>query len=565
MNKYESAEAFIEILNAHGVEKIFFNPGGETASLQSMVAQFRTAGKKCPQMVLCLDESVTVSAAHGHYMVSKQPQVVLVHAELGTLQLGGNLHNAQWGRIPIVLMAGYWADKQRTTWLQQPYDQGSIVRNNVKWDHCVTEDEDIHEVLQKAFQIACTEPTGPVYLYYPMNFLSKTIDKPIDPARKAAIQPIPPAEISDLEKAAEALIEAKNPLLIVGYSGRYPQNIESLKQLAESVCAPVLTSQVWMNFPTDHPLCAGIEQIGGSRKGNPYISDADVIVAIDYAMPYVPGDGLPKPDARLIHIDIDDLTQGRPLWQRGSDLFIKADSRDAIPQLNRLIQARLTAAKRQILKARFQTLESYHKKLRSEWQSLGRGRAAASPISPDWLCYCINQVIDENTILVNHTLTHSASVTEQIGRTQPGTLLGCPAGSISWALGASLGAKIAAPEKTIVSLMTDGGFVWGCPTSTLWSAKAYHSPFLAIIFNNQGYGVARGSQKQILGLGSLPDKIAFETGVEFMPDYAMIARGCGAHGLTVDDPADVLPALNEALSRVRAGQPAVLDVKLGKV
>ena len=358
MEKYSSAEAFIEVLNASGVDKIFFNPGGETALVQATVAKYRTAGQKAPQLVLCLDESVAVSAAHGHYMVSGQPQVVLVHAELGTLQLGGNLHDAQWGRIPVVLMAGYWPDEQRTNWLKQPYDQGGIVRNNVKWDHRVNDEEDIHAVLQEAFRIACTEPTGPVYLYYPMDFLSKMVAKPLVSPAKLAISQIPAPDVSALGQAADALLAAKDPLLVVGYSGRYTQNVQALIQLAETVCAPVLTSQVWMNFPTDHPLCAGIEQIGGSRKGNPYIADADVILAIDYTMPYVPGDGLPGPDARIIHIDVDPLTQGRPLWGRGADLYIQADSRQAIPALNELIRQRLTPEKRRILQEPFPTARS---------------------------------------------------------------------------------------------------------------------------------------------------------------------------------------------------------------
>ena len=180
------------------------------------------------------------------------------------------------------------------------------------------------------------------------------------------------------------------------------------------------------------------------------------------------------------------------------------------------------------------------------------------------MCYCINQVIDEDTVVVNHTLSHCASVTEQIERTKPGTLLGCPAGAIGWAMGASLGAKVAAPEKTVVTLLTDGGFIWGCPTSTLWTAVKYGASFLAVVFNNQGYGVVRGSQKQVLGVDSLTEEYTFEAGVEFMPDYAMIARACGAYGRTVEDPAEVLPALKEALARVRAGQAAVLDVRLGR-
>ena len=187
-----------------------------------------------------------------------------------------------------------------------------------------------------------------------------------------------------------------------------------------------------------------------------------------------------------------------------------------------------------------------------------------SPISPDWLCSCVNQVIDADTIVVNHTLTQNASVAEQIERTLPGTLISCPAGAIGWAMGASLGAKAAAPEKTVVTLLSDGGFVWGCPTSTLWTAVTYGLSFLAVVFNNQGYGVARGSQKEVMGVESLTEEYAFEAGVEFMPDYAMIARACGAYGRTVEDPGEVMAALEEALGAVRDGRAAVLDVRLGR-
>ena len=156
MRTYSTAEAFIDIANAHGIDKIFFNPGGEIIGLQSLIAQARVAGKKAPQLLLCLDESVAVSAAHGNYMVSGKPQVILVHSELGTLQMGGNLQNLQWGRVPVVIMAAYQADEQRTTWKQEPYDQGGIVRGNMKWDRYITNDEDIHEILTEAFRVACT-------------------------------------------------------------------------------------------------------------------------------------------------------------------------------------------------------------------------------------------------------------------------------------------------------------------------------------------------------------------------------------------------------------------------
>jgi len=564
METYTNADAFVDVLNAHSVDKIFFNPGGEFIGLQSRIAQSRLAGREAPQLVLCLDESVPVSAAHGSYMISGKPQVVLVHSELGTLQMGGNLQNVQWGRVPMVIMAAYQADDHRTTWRQEPYDQAWIVRGNMKRDRRIAGDEDLDVILTEAFRIACTEPTGPVYLYFPFGYLERAIDKPATPPAPAKIAPLPAADSAALGEAADLLLDALNPLIVTGFAGRHPENVDALVRLAETLSAPVLTGQVWMNFPSDHPLCLGMEQIGGSRKPNPGIAEADVILAIDYDMPYVAGIGMPAPGAKIIHIDVDPLTNGRLLWERGADLFINADSRLVVPALERLLRQRITSEKRHELHERYRRLETEHRETRRGWRAFAQSQESQEPVSPDWLCRCIDQAIDADTIVVNHTISHCASVTEQIERTKPGTLLGCPAGAIGWAMGASLGAKMAAPEKTVVATLTDGGFVWGCPTSTLWTAVKYGASFLAVVFNNRGYGILRGSQEQVLAVDGLTEEYIFEAGVEFMPDYAAIAGACGAYGRTVEEPADVLPALREALARVRAGQVAVLDVRLGR-
>jgi acetolactate synthase-1/2/3 large subunit len=191
-------------------------------------------------------------------------------------------------------------------------------------------------------------------------------------------------------------------------------------------------------------------------------------------------------------------------------------------------------------------------------------KADQKPISPDWLCHCIAEVIDEDTIIAHFTISPSASVTEQIPRTKPGTLLGNAGGSIEWALGAAFGAKLAAPDRTVVSVMTDGGFVWSCPVATLWTAHAYNAPFLAIIMNNQGYNVVRKRIQKGYGEDKFTDEIAFEAGVDIKPppDYALVAQACGAYGRMVEDPTDVMPALKEALDQVRRGKLAVLDVRI---
>jgi acetolactate synthase-1/2/3 large subunit len=182
--------------------------------------------------------------------------------------------------------------------------------------------------------------------------------------------------------------------------------------------------------------------------------------------------------------------------------------------------------------------------------------SSQKPISPEWVCYCLNKVIDENTIIVNQTIGPAVSVSRQIPMTKPGTSVACSGGSMGWALGAALGVKITAPDKMVVSLMGDGVFVYGCPTATLWPAVYYKAPFLSIIFNNQEYGAIKMGFKMAYPEGTRAAEIVPS------PNYALTAQACGAYGRSVEEPDDVASALKEAMEQVRAGKPAVLDIRI---
>ncbi|MEE8418820.1 MAG: thiamine pyrophosphate-binding protein, partial [Dehalococcoidales bacterium] len=275
MEKYPAAEAFVETLNANGVDNIFFNPGVDTVPVQVAIAKLNARGKPAPRLVVCLDESVAMSAAHGHYVISGRPQLVMVHSELGTMQVGGALHNAQWGRVPVILWAGNLQPPQRETWLKQPYDQGSIIRNCVKLERHVKAGEDIRDVLGEVFQAALTEPRGPVYLSYPLNALSGEVErKDITPAAGASSAAV--INNDQMKEIAGILIEAENPLVLTGYAGRYAESVPLLVELAETLRAPVMSGPTRVNYPTTHPLSAGFEQAGGRGGTNPFKENIDV-------------------------------------------------------------------------------------------------------------------------------------------------------------------------------------------------------------------------------------------------------------------------------------------------
>ena len=177
-----------------------------------------------------------------------------------------------------------------------------------------------------------------------------------------------------------------------------------------------------------------------------------------------------------------------------------------------------------------------------------------------------NQVIDPSD-----TVVHSTTCDQQftncrqayVERSQPGTLYESGGASLGWGLGGALGAKLAAPDRTVAAVLGDGAFIYGCPTSTLWAADAHNAPFLVIIYNNQVHFATKRSLTE-----EYPESYSARTnnwvGMELSPsvDFATLAQACRAYGEIVEEPSQVIPSLERALQEVKGGRTAVLDVRI---
>lgn len=557
------AEAFIELLNACGVNYIFLNPGTDTYCIQEALSKFKALGKRTPGVVLCLHESVGMAAAQGYFLATGKPQVVMVHADLGPQQVGGALHNAQRGRAGIVLCSGRVPSNvdqgrfNQVHWMQEQFDQHGAVRGSVKWDYELRSNESIHHVVQRAFQFAGSEPCGPVYLSLPQDALSESIKNvSILPAERYGAVTPPQIEAGLLERIASILVQAQNPLIITGYAGRNPQTVPALIELAEILGARVISSQLRMNFPTTHPLFGGIEP-------NQFLPDADVILVIDHDVPYVPARVKPAPGTQIIHIDIDALKQNMPLWGFPTDILVEADSSRALPSLNQALKQMITSEQQVKIAARTQKIKEDNRKIKQEWQNLALAKSSQRPISPEWLCRCIGEVLGDEAIIVAEPVTNTASVLRQVLRTRPGSYLQSGGSNLGWGLGGALGVKLARPEETVVAIMGDGGFNFACPTAGLWAAAAYKAPFLCIIINNMRYNAPTLALRQGSSATSYSEKTGAWIGVDIKPspDYAAVARACQAYGQVVENPTEIHSAIKTALEQVKQGQAAVLDVR----
>jgi acetolactate synthase I/II/III large subunit len=562
------AEAILQLLVASGVDHVFLNPGTDTAPIQEALVALAADGEPIPTLVPCLYENVAMAAAHGYFLVTRKPQLVVVHVDVGTQNLGGNVHNALRGQAGVVVLAGrapYTVDGQTPggrdrpiQWQQDVTDQIGIVRSYVKWSHELTRVDTLHHLIPRAMQMAASEPCGPVYLTAAREVLMQPpIDGKVDLASARRARPLVTSagDPRALDQLATWLADAEAPLAITGNLGRHPEAVQSLVELAELVGMRIVDTRGPLNVPFDHKLF-----VDDARAA---VREADVVLLLDVDVPWIPRHVSPAPDARIAQIDIDPLKESIALWGFPVDLPIQADSSKALPQLTAAVEREATSARRQRWQERRQGYASDHlSDVRARERALA-GLRDQRPIAAEWVGAALAEALPRESIVLDEMVTSSDAVRRFLGREVPGSLLSAGAPGLGWGLGAAVGARLAAPDKTVVSLVGDGSFVFGSPVAALWAAQQAQAPFLTIVLNNGGYNA---SKMPVLGL--FPDGASSRgdsfPGVRFPtpPDYAALARSCHAYGERVEDPAELPAAIQRSLTALEHGQAAVLDVVL---
>lgn len=324
----ETAEGYVDALIAHGVDCLFLNPGTDTFPIQEALAKRLAQGRSSPPTVLCLLEIVALAAAHGYYAATGRPQAVLVHVDVGTQNLGGMLHNVQRGRAAVLISAGrapYTTDaRQRGTrdmyihWLQEQFDQHGIVRNYVKWDYELRRPDQIGEAVARAFQMALSDPPGPVYLTLPREVLMDTADEmQLSPRRSAPPARLGAGDPEALREVARLLVKSERPLVLTATTGRSRRGFDGLLRLAELLALPVVEWRERANFPSHHPLHQGYDSA-------PLLETADLVLVLDQDVPYIPT--RTAPGARR------DNRANRPRPGQGADAAVELSTRPGHPR-----------------------------------------------------------------------------------------------------------------------------------------------------------------------------------------------------------------------------------------
>jgi len=569
-----AATAFLNALQEAGVSYIFANLGTDHPPIIESLAEAHATGRPVPRVITCPHEMVAMSAAHGYAQATGRAQAVVVHVDCGTQSLGGAVHNAAKGRVPVLLFAGLSPFTQEgelrgsrnewVHWVQDVLDQRGIVRGYVKYENEIRTGRNIKQIVHRALQLAHSDPKGPVYLTAAREVLEEDVPaipaidpKLWGPVSPGAIEPSAAAEI------AEDLMAARRPLVVSSYLGRNPVAVGELMKLCHALGIGVWTSvPTYLNFPSDDALFLG-NQLNAPIPDSP-LTEADVILVLDSDVPWIPTVSKPRAEAKIYFIDIDPLKQQMPLWYFPMHQSFRADAATALQQINAYVASSKASGKidEKLVEQRRAHYTALHETRMKELAARETPREDA--ITPEHLTARLREHLPPDAIVLCEGITSHNVIADHLRANRPGSFLTCAGGSIGWNTGAAVGVKLANPDRTVVALTGDGTFMASIPATAHWIAGRYKTPFVQVVYNNRGWKAPK-----ISALAVHPDGYASKArdlGVAFdpPPDYSGIASAAGgAYAAIVRQGCELDGALSEAFRVVREEQRcAVLDVWL---
>lgn len=569
---YSTSTAFLEALAEAGIRYMFANLGSDHPGLIEALAQAKAQGRRgeLPELIVCPHETVALSAAHAYASVSGEPQAVLIHVDSGTQNLGGAVNNAMRGRIPVLIFAGSapftiegempGSRNEYIHWIQDVHDQRGILRNYVKYDNEIRTGRNVKQLVHRALQIARSEPRGPVYLVGPRETMEEQIEPyTADPAEYSPLVPTPlnPEVAAEI---ARALARARHPLVLTGYLGRDTAAVPELVALCDRLAIPLIESAPHrVNFPADHPMHCGYQWTTADQ--NPLLAEADVILAIDCDVPWIRVTSRPAPGAEIYCVDIDPLKSDMSMWHIPARRFATATSRLALEQINANIREN-DLADPALTEPRRAEITAVHDAQRAERDR--REQPEDGVITPWYLTACVRDALaGEDALFLTEAITNFEAVAEHLRPSRPGSLIGSGGGSLGWAGGGGIGAKLAAPDRTVVCLVGDGTYLFSVPSSVQWVARRYGTPTLTVIYNNRGWKAPKMSALAVHPKGAAAEADDFNVSFEPAADLPGVAQAAGgAFAASVSDPAKLPGVLREALAAVHEGRSAVVSAEL---
>ena len=546
--------AVLAQLRAAGVRTLFHT---NTSGFVPFFEAIYNAGDV--QVINMTHEGQAVAAAAGYTLASKNLGFFF-GSHVGTFNAMSNLYNAWKDRVPLLVTfsGGGLADQGKDFFEAWDNPLGPT-QPFTNWNATLLP-EDMTGVLRRAMKFAFGPPSGPVTLLWGGGEANAQVEAPIYKIDLATMRYKARAQSDLIEKAAQWLVEAENPMFVVGSEVGVEGAYTEIVALAEKLSVPVTETMhsLYANFPNDHPLFLGeLQAQRFPRKQDLLISFGESFTAGNEDIRGLSG----SQPRRIIHISHDPNTLGRAI---APDLSILSEVRTAITDLSDAVDGMLTKDRiAKIRASRLAEVSALTSQLKQSRELALRAQFDNSPMTWERVGYELQQALDQDAVIVPELGTEYYKIYRQlklggankqkIGRTK-GDALG-------WGVAAAFGVNLAFPDRQVVSLQGDGGFLFN-QSEALWSIARYQAPLLIVIMNNHSYNESR--DRNMLNGG-----LFYNLGKDFngylgdpTVEYTKIAEAYGLKGEKVKTASDLPGALQRSLKSMRDGKAVILDVDI---
>jgi len=546
MSHLYGRQAFVELLISEGVTHLFGNPG--TTELPIMQALPDYPGLK---FILGLQESVVMGMADGYARASRQLTAANVHVAPGLGNAMGALYNAKFSGSPVILTAG---QQEQGHGLLEPLlydDLTSMAAPLVKWSIEVTRLQDLPRIMRRAAKIAMTPPTGPVFISLPGDILNEIAE--IDMGQSVRIDHRVRPSDKSLDELANALLSAKNPVIISGQELSSQQAFVDASALASLLGAGVFQESVPFSatFPTSHPQYLGMltrSQENVRKTLDPF----DLVLCLGADLlrmsVYSPVEPLPN-HSRVLHLS-------ERSWELGknyrTELALQANVCETLSVLLPLLRSRIDTKYKEQAQIRAKALEQQNWAVtRNKLTTQVLTQSSIRPMSASTFVMHITNQLTPDVIVVEEALTSTQSLPQYLHQHYPDSFFGLASGGLGFAIPGAVGVSMAKPGRPVVAIVGDGSAMYGI--QGLWSAAHFKLPITYVIANNMGYRIIK---ERLVSMQGSDRFIGMDMNDPAI-NYCQLAQSMGMGSIKVSDPADLDAALKAG---IQSGKPNLIEV-----
>lgn len=532
----KASDLFVKCLEEEGVERIFGVPGEENADVMISLNDSKI------DFVLCRHEQAAAFAADAYGRLTGKAGVCLATLGPGATNLVTGLADANMDRAPVVAIIGQGSTKRLHKESHQNMDSVAMMRPISKWSQSILSADNITEVVRKAFKVAVAEKPGVTVIELPEDLAKLDVgDTPLTPVKVRR----PAADHKAIAQAVDLIGKASNPIILAGNGAIRKRAAAQLSRLAQKTGIGVVNTFMGKGAVSMHDEhCLYTMGLGSGDYNNLAFDDADLVISCGYDLvEYSPSAWNRKNQEtkKIIHIDFWEAEVDKDYQP---DVEVVGDLADALWQLNEAINQKFEGKLPLFdVKERLDLREKLTQDFAAEKDD------TSVPVKPQKILWDVRQVLGDEDILLSDVGAHKMWISRYFQCVEPNTcLISNGFCTMGFAMPGSIGAKVAFPERRVLSISGDAGFMMN--VQDLETAVRRKLNIVAMVWEDGEYGLIKWKQQN--GFDGKHSDLAFNN-----PDFEVLAESFGMWGKKVTSTDQIVPFLEEAFSQEG---PALISV-----